>query len=300
MTSGLLGVGLALASAGCYDAGYLLEKGAISRVPSLTAHRGATRVLIGSRRWLLGATAMLSGLALRFVALTVAPVAVVQPILVGGTVAIVPAARLMLGERVAGREAAAVGALTVGVIAVALGAAQADAGGGRPGNGVALTVMVAVALALVVGMRGGFSETRSRAAGVVCVALCYGTGAIAEKGVAVQVSAHGVFPGVRASLVTVDPWLFVAATAAGLVLFQVALQRQPVSVLVPATNGLSSAWAVAGAAVVFAERWPHQGPARAALACGYVALAAGVVVLHRVGADDRAALGGRRPAPSPP
>lgn len=291
MANGLLGVGLALASASCYDAGYLLEKGALSRVPSLTAERRAVRMLAASPRWLAGAAAMLSGLALRFVALTVAPVGVVQPVLVGGTVAIVPAARLVLGERVTRRESAAIAALTLGVVAVAIAASGDGVAVTRPAHDLALGLMVLAAGAVILACRGGLSESAGRVGAVVSVALCYGTGAVAEKGVAVQVSEHGLIHGCWAALATADPWLFLVTTAAGLALFQVAMQRQPVAVLVPATNGLSSAWAVAGAALVFSERWPHHAISAVALACGYLALAVGVVTLHRTGSQRRPAVG---------
>lgn len=277
----LIGVALALASAGCYDAGYLLEKGALGQLPRLRWSTGAVRRLAASPRWLGGAAAMLAGLAFRFWALTAAPVAVVQPVLVGGTVAVVPLARVLLGEKISRREAGATAALLAGVAAVALGAAAGGAVAGGHQRQAPLIVMVLVAVAVGVALTRTAWSQRSAAADAVVVGLCYGTGAIFEKGVAVVVSQKGLVAGLWSSLLSVDPWLFVVATALGLVMFQVALQRRPVSVLVPATNGLASAWAVLGAVVVFAEPWPASALARAVLACGYVSLVAGLVILHR-------------------
>src|SRR5581483_10581898 len=83
--------------------------------------------------------------------------------------------------------------------------------------------------------------------------LFYGLGAIAEKAVATRLVNDGIFSGALASLATPYPWLFLVATLAGMVVFQVGLQRNPASLMASLTNVTSTVCALVGASVVFGE-----------------------------------------------
>src|ERR1700728_2826421 len=85
-----LGVAVAVCLAALYDAGYILEKQALGTLPALSSRPIALiRTVVRSRRWLAGFVSMLGGLALQLVALTLAPVTVVQPVLAAGVLALV-------------------------------------------------------------------------------------------------------------------------------------------------------------------------------------------------------------------
>jgi hypothetical protein len=314
-----LGATLAVASAVLYDVGYVLEKQALLALPSLPAHPFRLwRVCVKSPRWLAGFVIMLGGLALQLIALTLAPVTVVQPILAAGVLGVAAAGRLVLGERLGPREcvalvlvAVAVAAITVSAVPgaeVARGAAgdrflvaavpaaivaltlfgaatrrRPEAAGARPGSGVALTAGSAapqppIAAGYVVDdppVAGRYGV----AALAVAAGLLYGIGAVAEKAVATGMVDTGITAGFLRSLSSAYPWAFVVATLAGMVAFQIGLQRHHASMVVPLTNVISGAIVLVGASVVFSERLLPSGWWALPRLTGFAGVLAAVLVL---------------------
>lgn len=294
-----LGVAVAAAAAACYDLGYVLEKQALTNLPSLGMRPGSViRTVLGSSRWVAGFVAMLAGLALQVVALTLAPVAVVQPVLAGGVLALVLAGRMVLGERLGRRESVAAGLVVAAVLSIAISS--------QPGGGVASSApagrylalalpCAAVAVAAVWLCRAGASGSRAShgrraAAMVVSAGLLYGLGAIAEKAVATHLVGRGMVAGSVAALGTPYPWVFVAVTLAGMIVFQVALQRHPATLVAPLVNLVSSGLALIGASVVFGEALLPAGWWSLPRAAGFLGIAAaiGVLCADRVAATEPA------------
>jgi multidrug transporter EmrE-like cation transporter len=275
-----LGVAVAVVAAGLYDLGYILEKRALSALTFDTAAfdtaafataafdtgatsdaPGARRLLaraIRSRQWVAGFVSMLAGLGLQVVALTLAPVSVVQPVLAGGIVALVVISRSVLGERLAGRERTA-GLLVLGaVIAIAISAGGTTNRLTRHVPGptfavFALAVGAAAAALLLGGRRFPHSSPRGLALLALAAGLWYGLGSVAQKAVATEMVRRGLVSGGLRSLASPYPWVFVIATAAGLVAFQLCLQRHPASLVAPLANVVSGTCAVLGASAVFSE-----------------------------------------------
>ena len=241
-----------------------------------------------SPRWVAGFAAMLAGLGLQVVALTLAPVSVVQPILAGGLIALAAAGSTVLGEKLTGRHKAALGLVLAAVVLIASSAR----GGGDlaeqvPGGRFALTAaVVAAAAALAVGSaRLRNPHDGGGAAGLAPVAvgagLLYGLGAVAEKAVATRLHGHGMVRGAISSLATPYPWLFLVVTLCGMVLFQSGLQAHPASLMASLTNVVSTACALAGASVVFGESLLPAGWWSLPRLAGLAAVVAAVVVLGR-------------------
>jgi hypothetical protein len=109
--------------------------------------------------------------------------------------------------------------------------------------------------------------------------LLYGVGAVAEKAVATTLVGHGLVGGAGTALATPYPWVFVVATAAGLVVFQVALQRHPASLTASLANVASSLCALLGASVVFGELLLPPGWWSLARVAGFAAVVAAAAVL---------------------
>jgi hypothetical protein len=318
-----LGAAVAVASAVLYDVGYVLEKQALSALPSLPAHPVRLwRTCARSPRWVAGFVAMLGGLGLQLIALTLAPVTVVQPILAAGVLGVVVAGRLVLGERLGPREGIALILVAIAVAAIAVSAVPGAevARGAADGRFLATAAPAAiVALALlglarrrseVAGAPAGSIETEDSQAGrgqpdqpgsyrlalqygvaalAVAAGLLYGVGAIAEKAVATQMVDKGIEGGAVGSISTGYPWIFVAATVAGMLAFQLGLQRHHASMVVPLTNVISSVFVLMGAALVFSERLLPGGWWALPRVTGFAGVLAAVVVL----AVDRT------PAPAP-
>lgn len=275
------GVVVAACSAGLYDVGYVLEKQALDELPVLRLHPlHLMKTVMGSNRWLAGFGIMCVGLLLQVIAFTLAPVSVVQPILAGGLVGLVAVAGPLLGERLGRRQGAGLALVLFSVLAVALSTRGATAISHRAplGRFVALAVPIAVA-GVVLARLGRRTGQGSLVASALGAGLLYGLAAVAEKAVATELVDHGMVDGAVVALGTAYPWLFLAATAGGLLAFQVGLQRHPASMMAPLTNVSGAVWALVGASVVFGERLlPPDGWAVARLV-GFAALVGAIWVL---------------------
>lgn len=261
----LAGVGIACASALLYDLGYVLEKHALVELPPLRlTPMGVLRTATASRRWLAGFCAMLIGLGLQVIALTLAPISVVQPILAGGLIALAAVGSTVLGEQLTRRHAVAL-VLVLGAV-VAVGASAhtgTDLSVQVPAGRFALLI-IAIASAAAMAARAGLGGRRSPGAdgplsvsGLVGTALAagllYGLGALSEKAIATNLIRHGIVSGAVSSLSTAYPWIFVVGTLAGMLVFQVGLQANPASLMASLTNVTSTVCALLGAALVFRE-----------------------------------------------
>lgn len=287
----IAGLAVAIVSAGLYDVGYVLEKQALSDLPAIRPNPvQLARTVIRSRRWLAGFCAMLAGLVLQVVALTLAPVSVVQPVLAAGLVGLVVAGGPVLGERLHWRQRAALMLVIAAVVAIAISS--------QPGARLARSVstdrfaVLAVPTALlaigaaVAGLRASRRGTAvppawTAAALAGAAGLLYGLGAVAEKAVATHLVGEGIYRGLVASLGSAYPWLFVLVTLAGMVVFQVALQAHAASMVATVSNVVSSVCALAGASMIFGELLLPHGWWSVARFAGFAGVAGALTLLAR-------------------
>jgi hypothetical protein len=143
-----------------------------------------------------------------------------------------------------------------------------------------LVTLLAVAAGWLA-LRGdpGAGSRRDAAGLALAAGLLYGLGALAEKAVATRLVGHGLVGGAVSSLATAYPWVFLVATFGGLMAFQVGLQRQPASLLVPLSNVVSSGCALVGASLVFGELLLPAGWWSLPRWLGFAAVLAAVAVL---------------------
>ena len=279
MTSALLGAAVAAGSALLYDAGYILEKQALTDLPPVSLNPASlVRTAMASRRWLVGFGAMIVALALQVGALTLAPVSVVQPILAGGLIALAAAGGSVLGEKL---DRAHVTALVLVLGAVVVVAVSAGAGGNvaREIDGARLAVLSVVVVAVTVAVR---LADRSGLMGLaVSSGLLYGLGAVAEKAVATKLVSQGLVSGAWSALATPYPWLFLAATLAGMVMFQAGLQAHPASLMASLCNVTSTVCALVGASLIFDEALLPRGWHLGLRVTGFAAVLAAVALLGR-------------------
>src|SRR4051794_13413117 len=115
-----LGIAAAVAAAACYECGYVLQALEAREAPAEDALHASLLIRLASRRrWLAGTALTLLGAVLQVVALALAPVTVVQPVLAFGLVGLLALAHARLGERVGATEVVGVAAVIAGVAAVA-------------------------------------------------------------------------------------------------------------------------------------------------------------------------------------
>src|SRR5215471_17670782 len=127
MTRTDVAVLVAMMATTAYHLGLILEKRALGRLPAIDARHALRllRVLLTAPAWLAGFGLMLCGFGLQVIALTHAPVSVVQPVLGSGVVILLVLSRVVLRETLKRLELACVLAMAAAIVVIALSAAGA-------------------------------------------------------------------------------------------------------------------------------------------------------------------------------
>ncbi len=285
------GVLVSLLSTVLYNVGFVLEKRGLEDLPAVHARRLVHLVttVASSPTWVLGFCSMLGGLALQVVALSVAPISVVQPILVSGVVVLLGLSHLTLGERLGRREWVAVSLVATALLCISLSLDLTSDQVGVTGHlgvlalaAVPTLVAVAGAFALADHVAGQRLHRNARAAAYgLSTGLLYGVSGLAVKAVSAIVARHGVWLAIPHVLASGYLYAFVATSGVGLLLFQTALQRCAASVVVPVSNVVSSTYVVAVGTVIFGEHLPASGWKLALRAAGFAGVLVGVALLAR-------------------
>jgi hypothetical protein len=277
-----LAVGLlcAVAASVALNGSFLLQHAGAEAVETVTPlHPLRTmRGLLSARAWTAGAVLGMAGWALHVVALTRAPLSLVQAFVAGGVALTVPVARWWMARPISRWEVAAVVALA-GALAVLGTDVTASSTHALPGAGLALflgvSAVASVALALA-GAAMGRAALLAAAGG-----LLYGGADVAIKVLTSVDSRHGL-SGVLESV-----WLPVAAglTVLAFFSFQRSLQSgRPVTAIALMTAG-TYVLSIGGGLAVLGDRLGHGVAVTAlhALALGVVVVAAGTLAGAQAG-----------------
>jgi hypothetical protein len=292
MTSAaLLGAALALLASLALNGGYIVQHRGSHGAPAVSARRPlrTIRGLTASRVWLAGTAAGMAGWALHVVALSQAPLSLVQAFSAGGLALVVPLAARLTGTRLARAERRAILLMGAALAALALGSASSGAAVAAP---VAMTIyllLCAAAAAALAALVGG--RRRGPALGLAAGVL-YGSADAATK--AVTGAAHA---GLLAGLLS--PWAaaIVVTSAGAFFCFQRGLQIGPALPVIALMTAATNVVAVVGGVTVFAE---SLGSSLAFSLVHVGALAAVVLCAWRLApAQARLADGAGRDSPLP-
>jgi hypothetical protein len=264
----LIAVVVALASTILVNVAYLREHDAAAALPPLSLRRPfrSVRLLLSNRGWLGGFTLESAGFALYVVALSLAPLTVVQSIAAGGIGVLAFVSRLR-GRPLRRHELA--GALIATAGLVALGVSLA--GGSGEGSGgstyeiqlwLAATAGLAIVV-LVVGRVGDLGVAQGIAGG-----LFFSIGDISVK-VATEGGARAAFG------LTV-----LAGYGLGTVLLQLGYQRGDALTVAGIATLLTNALPIAAGTVVLDEPLP-SGTYRVVRIAAFAAVTAGALLLAR-------------------
>lgn len=267
-----LGIAAAVAASCLYNASIALQALEARAVPGEHALRPSLiGRLVRNRRW-LGATALgLLGWPLELVALTLAPLTVVQPCLVSGLILLLWLGATKLGEAPGRREAVAVAAIVAGVVGVALAAPERTTDHAGTGAIALAFALVAVPVALPYLMR-----RRGTAIGMLAVisAGCgYAWTAIASKLLTDELAAGAVLVALA--------WALTAIVSEGLALLgeMTALQRRPATHVAPVMFAVQVLVPVLLAPLIFGESWGTTPLDGAVLAAAMLLAVGGTVLL---------------------
>lgn len=268
MSSLALGLALALLAATALNGSYLLQHVGSRDAPAVDVRRPLRTLcgLLRSRLWTTGLLAGLVGWALHVGALAHAPLSLVQAFAVGGLAVALPVGALVLRERLARGELAAIALMLVALALLALGAHVVPAPRAVPALalGACLGACALAAGALVL----------RRAAGALGVAagMLYGAGDVATKAATIAAARHGL----AAALVSPWPLAVLLLSCGAFFCFQRGLQSGAAVPVVALMTAATNAVAILGGLLVLGDRLGAT-PALAvvhALALAALALAA--------------------------
>jgi drug/metabolite transporter (DMT)-like permease len=271
----IAGLGVAVLAAFAYETGYVLQ--VLEAREGDRAHGLRPRLLVGLARrprWLTGTALSVAGAGLQVLALTLAPLTVVQPTLALGLVLLLVLATVVLHERVGRREWTGVVAIVIGVTGIALAAPPLSPPGGH-GFGLALLMTaLGVLTALPFLLRRRWSDAR--------VALVGAAAGDAGAALALKVVADSL----RDGLWVVALALAIGAAIAGLLALtaeMTALQRLPATRVAPVILAAQIVVPVLAAPVLLSEHWDQTPLGGAVLAAAVATVTAGAGLLAASG-----------------
>jgi drug/metabolite transporter (DMT)-like permease len=286
------GIAVAVGAAACYESAYVLQALEARQVGSGERLQASllTR-LVRRPRWVTGTALSIAGAVLQVLALTLAPLTVVQPTLALGLVLLLALSALVLHEPVGRREHVGVAAIVGGVAIIPIVAAP-----GLGGSGDALGVAVLAALLGGATAVPFVARVRLRDARLRVLAAAAGD---AWAAIGLKLVADALHRG--APLVAA---VWMASTALGgflaLTAEMSALQRIAATRVAPVVVSAQVLVPVIAGPTVFDEPWADTIPERLLLGAAIVTIVAGAVLLSGsravadvlVGADEHRVDGG--------
>ncbi|MBW5423909.1 hypothetical protein GKQ77_20465, partial [Streptomyces sp. BG9H] len=270
-----------------YSTGFVLEKRALTTMPSVSVRNPARllRQVLGSPLWIGGSLALAAGFGAQLAVYRTLPIAAAQGIFVSGLVLLLLLSSVLLGERTSGRERYAVAAILLALLMVVLSLNEENDTVSR-GAPVALVLTVCLP-SLAAGLwLYGAAERRAKhrhrmpSAGVeygVAVGLLYGVSSLAIKGVSSHLTTQGIGGALVDLLRSPYPYLLLFTGAFGLIMSQAALQRCRASLIVPVCTTVTALFTAVLGTLAFGEALPDD-PVRLALRIAGTVLAVSVLL----------------------
>jgi drug/metabolite transporter (DMT)-like permease len=281
-----LGFALALGAACCYETGYALQAIEARRAPADRALKASLMTHLVQRPIWVGATALsLLGWPLQIIALTHAPLTLVQPVLALGLVLLLVLGVRVLGEHVGAREMAAV-ALIIASVGVFAWAAPREPGEVQRSAGlvVALGILVVATVApYAIGL------IRHRHFPMLMLVASAG----AADGMAAFVAKIIAQDASEGALLAVVAWAALVASAVivGVISESTALQRFAATRVAPTVLVMQIVIPVVLAPLVGGEGWSNTPLGGAVLVAALVTVALGAGLLASSPAVAQLAVG---------
>jgi drug/metabolite transporter (DMT)-like permease len=281
------GLAVAVVASACYETGYAFQALEARSVSARHALRASLLFqLAGNGRWLAATGLSVLGWPLQVAALTLAPLALVQPTLALGLLLLLGLGARVLGEAVGRRELAAVALVVAGIAGIALSAPGRGSTTIGAGALVALALLGTVAATpyLIDGRQGWLPAVLSAgvADSVAALAAKLVAGAVRDERwmIAVALAALAALAGVVATISEMS-----------------ALQRSPATRVGPIVLAMQIVIPVVLGATVAGEDWSATPAGGLALVVGLATVVAGASLLA---ASRAVAAVIEPPPPAPP
>jgi hypothetical protein len=270
----VLGIMAAMGASTLYSLGVALQAMDAKQTHSREYLRvGLIRELIVRSRWLLGTGLSLLGWPLQLLALSLAPLVVVQPAMAAGLLVLLAVSERMLGERAGRREHVAVCAILLGVLGTALTAPPRSTTHAH--DAVLTAVLVLLGLAAVLPYIWRLVRRPPAAVTMIGAGMGYAWTGVATK-LASDDLAHGhVWPAVAWGLSTAGASVIAALSEMS------ALQERPAIQVAPVVFVIQTAVPVALAPLLLGEHFTSTPLGGVPLALSLAVLIAASAVLAR-------------------
>lgn len=267
-----------VAAGACYAVGTVLQQRTARAVPWDRALRpGLLAELAGRRAWLAGIAISVASFGLQALALTLGPLALVEPLIITDLLFALPLTAHLAGVRLGRREWAGAGLVVAG-LASFLVSAHPSAGITEPG--LASWVEVSLGVSVLAGLAVALAPRRPsirRTTLLACAAgLSLGLMAALTKAFTGLLARRGL-PG----MLSWQPLALAAVGAVALLLSQSAFQAGPLAVSLPIIDVLEPVVAVLVGVTVFRERLAGSALTLLGEVVGVGAVLAGITVLDR-------------------
>ncbi len=247
--------------------GMVIEKLATRRLPPIHARKGVQMVATLARDplWLLGFTLLFLGLGTQVLALTLAPISIVQAVAACGITLFLVLSHFVLGERLSKIEYLGIAAILASLLLLGMSVNASDdhvSGSARLAGIFGVSVPAMILGVIVFLLTDRLNAATPRRAHLkaplfgLSSGLLYGVGALALKEMSTIVKHHGLVDGAPRVLISPGIYLFLVSTCLGFLVFQTALQRTMASVFVPVNNVTSSSFFIVFGTMLFHERLP--------------------------------------------
>ncbi len=286
----VLGVLAAIAASLFYNGGIVLQALEAREQPREHGLRITLLArLARRRRWLAGTALTVLGWPLQTAALLLAPLTVVQPMLVVGLLMLVAIGLRVPGEHVTRWEVFGVLAIIVGVIVMAL-LAPGDPKVTRPPTAVGVAVLTALGLLVLVPYVTRAQRRLGSGAIALSAGLAYAWAAIANK-----LAADGLSSG---NWPQIAGWLGGLAIASLIAVSSemTSLQSRPATQVGPLLFVMETLVPVLFAPLITHEQWGHSGLEKAIFCAALVLTVLGAAVVARSSAVGRLIAMGRSEA----
>jgi drug/metabolite transporter (DMT)-like permease len=283
----ILALACALGAAICFNLAMYFNKKAVADLPSVGLRqekKGVLKAFLGNRLIHRFIVFGLIGAALYVVAISMAPVSIVQPIVSSGVVLLAYLAIKNLGERPRRIDYLAIGLNVTGVILLGVSLAE-----GLPKDiehdpallWICVAVVISLAVLVQVAARGRTGNRQAAALGI-SIGLLYGIGSVFARLMVVDWSNRWSASGVLVifSSVYLLGWLCTFIPA--IVTLQAAFQRGMAVVVAPIFAGLAQLVPIAVGMIALKEPLPDSAALTALRFVGFAFILAGTIILsHR-------------------
>ncbi len=228
--------------------------------------------------WLIGLLASVAGFGMEAIALSIAPVVLVQPLIVAELAFAIPLAAVVAKHRLGQAEWTGIALVSIGLMTVLVVVHPSNTLiTATPGRWLVLFASVAAIVAALLAFSRGAGKIVKTSLLAAAAGVTFGLLSIITKATTHQVQVHGI-----GFLATWQPWVLAVLGIVGMTLTVNTYQAGPLAVSLPLLDVGEPVAASLIATLVFGESVGHIGESGdALLAAGILAIMAGVASLDR-------------------